>query len=92
MKRNLYNVFASVALTVLFSLNVVKAQIIIHSTDMPSAGDTIRLSIAPVFTPGIDLTITGADTTWDFSQLQWNTQTIDTFLTVLSTGIIYHKN
>ena len=54
---------------------------------MPSSGDTIRLSIASPATPGIDLTITGPNTTWDFSQLQWTSQTVDTFFSVSSTGV-----
>ena len=90
MKRQLLSVFICLVVTTLFSITHLKAQpITINSSDMPSANDTVRLSIAPITTPGIDLTITGADTTWDFSQLQWNSQTVDTFQTVFSTGFIY---
>jgi hypothetical protein len=54
------------------------AQITINKSDMPSAGDTLRLSTS---TPSqsINLNQTGANYTWDFSQLQPINQTIDTF-------------
>lgn len=67
----------------------VNGQIIIHSTDMPNVNDTIRMSIASPQTTGIDLTITGANTTWDFSQLQWTSQTVDTFSSVFSAASFY---
>ena len=88
MKGQKNLLFFAMAITLLCSTPSI-GQITIHSSDMPSANDTIRLSTAAPTTPGIDLTITGANTLWDYSQLQWTSQTIDTFLTVLSTGLIY---
>ena len=65
-----------------------KAQITITTADLPSAGDTFRVSNG-LITPAIDPAPTGPNYTWDFSTLQWITQDVDTFLTVSSTGPIY---
>ncbi|MEO5571182.1 MAG: T9SS type A sorting domain-containing protein [Bacteroidia bacterium] len=64
------------------------AQIIIDQNDMPAAGDTIRVSYGLV-TAAIDPLPTGANFTWDFSQLQWIAQNIDTFLSVAQTATTY---
>lgn len=61
-----------------FSMN---AQITIQSSDMPSAGDTIRTSIA-LPANQYDFTATGANYIWDFSGLQFASQRLDTFKTV----------
>jgi hypothetical protein len=65
-----------------------KAQITVDQNDMPSAGDTIRVSYGLV-TPAIDPVPTGTNYTWDFSQLQWIAQNIDTFLTIAQTAPTY---
>ena len=53
-------------------------QITIGTSDLPSAGDTFRLSIAAPLT-GADYTLTGPNHVWDFSQLTANSQRVDTF-------------
>lgn len=62
------------------------AQITINSSDMPVANDTIRYSVVTNFT-GITPKPTGANHTWDFSGLQYSSQTVDTFVSILSTGL-----
>ncbi len=65
-----------------------RSQITVTTTDMPISGDTIRLSTAsPLST--VDLTQTGANFTWDFTALVPDSQVVDTFLAVSSTGAIY---
>lgn len=71
----------------LFSL-VSNAQITISSADLPDALDTFRVSSGQAFT-GMDINLTGANTTWDFSQLTSTGQTVDSFLTVGSTATVY---
>src|ERR1043166_2649915 len=44
------------------------AQITIVSGDLPAAGDTFRVSNGQQFS-GMDATLTGANYTWDYSQL-----------------------
>lgn len=65
-----------------------QAQITITSADMPFAGDTFRVSRAtlPV---NIDVSLTGTNFTWDFSALTPASQSVDSFVSVSSTGIIY---
>ena len=55
---------------------------------MPSVNDTIRISSA-LPSPFLDVTQTGANQTWDFSNLSPIQQRIDTFLSVSSTDPIY---
>lgn len=82
--RNLYHL-----LVLAFLLPAIaEAQITIQSADLPSAGDTFRVSTAAP-TAGIDLTTTGANAVWDFSQLVSNGQTIDTFLSVNATASVF---
>jgi Secretion system C-terminal sorting domain len=68
---------------------IVPAQITIINADLPSSGDQIRFSQAAVTTP-VDLTLTGANYTWDFSMLQYTSQDVDTFLSVFSTPLVYN--
>lgn len=68
-----------------FKLN---AQINYGSGEMPVAGDTFRISSA-ISTGGVDYTLTGANYTWNFSNLNNLTQTIDTFVSVTSVPAIY---
>ncbi|MCX6251714.1 MAG: T9SS type A sorting domain-containing protein [Bacteroidetes bacterium] len=62
-------------------------QIVIDQSDMPVAGDTLRVSIATAI-PG-DFTKTGNDTTWDFSELSAMNQLVDTFVTKQSTPVLF---
>jgi hypothetical protein len=73
--------------TAFFTSNA-SAQITITDADLPAAGDTFRVSSAPLTTV-VDLTITGANQTWDFSALAPSGQTVDSFIPVSATGLIY---
>ena len=74
-----------VAILISFDLS---AQITITTSDLPSASDTFRVSTGQAFS-GMDPTITGANSTWDYSQLTSTSQTVDSFLTVGSTSTVY---
>ena len=63
-----------------------EAQITITNADMPSSGDTIRLSLSTQFT-GLTPELTDSNYTWDYSTLVSSSQTVDTFVSVLSTGL-----
>ena len=63
-------------------------QITIDKSDMPSAGDTIRISTA-LNASQYDFAETGTGSTWDFSGLAPITQTVDTFIQVLETPVLY---
>ncbi len=65
-----------------------QAQITINANDFFSANDTIRLSHTAVLT-GIDTNLSGANTTWDFSFLTPESQSLDTLLAIDSTGVTY---
>jgi hypothetical protein len=56
------------------------SQVTINQSDMPSAGDTIRFSVAS--TNGISEGPSGGDQSWDFSNLQSTSQFVDEFLPV----------
>jgi len=63
------------------------SQITIDQNDMPDVNDTFRISTA-VDIAG-DPSPTGANYTWDYSGLSSASQTIDTFISVLSTPLTY---
>lgn len=64
------------------------AQITIKRTDMPKAQDTVYMGITTNLN-GVDATLTGANFTWDFSQLNSATTRLDTFVSVTSAPIAY---
>ncbi len=64
------------------------AQITIDRTDMPNVGDTLRISNG-IPDPTLDLLTTGANQTWDFSQLVPTSQTVRGFQSVASTGGLF---
>lgn len=64
------------------------AQDTIRTQDLTNAGDTFVLSIGSSF-PGIDPVATGANYTWDYSQLGRTSQRIDTIFSVASTNIAF---
>jgi Secretion system C-terminal sorting domain len=72
----------------LFTTTLCWAQITIDNNDMPSVGDTFRVSNG-LISPTIDPVPTGAAFTWDFSMLQPVSQDVDTFIDVASTGTFY---
>ncbi|HEY9113786.1 MAG TPA: T9SS type A sorting domain-containing protein [Bacteroidales bacterium] len=68
--------------------NVLLAQITITQSDMPSQGDTIRTSTG-LNLDFADVSETGENFTWDFSQLVSINQTVDTFVGPLQTPVFY---
>jgi hypothetical protein len=64
------------------------AQITISSSDMPTAGDTLRKSNSLDIT-GVDFEATGTNYNWDFSELQPVFQSVDTFVSVSSVPFLY---
>jgi hypothetical protein len=60
----------------------------ITESDMPSAGDTMRFSVA-ASAPAIEAGPGGTGTTWDFSDLQSASQFVDEFVSVSSTPFTY---
>lgn len=64
------------------------SQITITSTDLPTSGDNVRFSTASN-TATVNLAQTGANQVWDFSWLQPTGQSIDSFISVTSTSILY---
>ncbi|MCD4746093.1 MAG: hypothetical protein K8R58_07325 [Bacteroidales bacterium] len=71
-----------------FFYSISFAQIVIDQHDMPNVGDTIRCSTT-YSTNGVDYTLTGQDYTWDFSELNYVSQKVDTFVHVWSTPLTY---
>jgi len=64
------------------------SQVTVNQNDMPSAGDTLRFSVAAnaiTINPGNS----GANQTWDFSNLQSASQYVDDFLPVSQTPLTY---
>ncbi len=81
--KKVYTILMSFLLPMISS-----AQITITNADLPSSGDQIQFSQAAITTP-VDLTLTGTSYLWDFSMLQHTSQDVDTFLSVLSTPLVY---
>lgn len=63
------------------------AQITIDQNDFPSGNDTALVSISD--DTNLDLLTTGADVTWDFSDLHIQSQRIDTFFNLSSSSALY---
>jgi hypothetical protein len=74
----------------LFSFTYINAQTVtITAADMPEPGDTLRSS-AVMPEPGlIDLSLTGTGINWDFSDLEWASQAVDTYRTATAINILY---
>ena len=64
------------------------SQIIIDQNDMPQSGDTIRLSSAVAF-GNLNYEESGNDFVWDFSELTFFSQRVDTFVSVSQTPWLY---
>ncbi|MCS6934354.1 MAG: T9SS type A sorting domain-containing protein [Chitinophagales bacterium] len=64
------------------------AQISLTADDFPDTWDTVRMSVA-AWSPQIDYQSTGPNYTWDFSNLNWQTQYVDTFRSPLFTNPVY---
>jgi hypothetical protein len=82
--------FKVLLLTLLISATTskVNCQISIVSSDMPTAGDTIRTSVA-VNAVDFDFVQTGVNFEWDFSSLMPVSQRIDTFKTLQQTPVFF---
>jgi hypothetical protein len=76
-------------LMLLILISGLKALIVINKTNMPVPGDTIRLRTA-YSVNSIDYTLTGTNYIWDFSSLVYSNTVIDTFVSVLSTPLLYN--
>jgi hypothetical protein len=70
----------SLTLFALFAVSSVFGQITINQSDMPSQGDTIRVSYASN-TANVNHTVTGPNVTWNFSALTPNAQQVLEFAT-----------
>ncbi len=82
MKKNF------IFLSTLLFIGYVNAQITINSSDMPSAGESVRTSIAFDF-ESFDFEETGMDHTWDFSDLNSVMQRESTFINVTQTPPVF---
>lgn len=71
------------------SSTALMAQISITATDMPVSGDTLRYSMASPVGSTINLTTTGANTTWDFTALTPLSQSVDAYKTALQVNPLY---
>jgi hypothetical protein len=56
-----------------------RSQITITAADLPNAGDTLRYSTAFAPSFNINTGLTGANQSWNFSNLQPYTQAVDTY-------------
>lgn len=82
MKSLIISIIAAVmATTPVFS------QITVDQSDMPAAGDTLRMSVTNFVPPGYERT--AMDTAWDFSALQALNQRVDTFMNATSAPSAY---
>jgi hypothetical protein len=68
--------------------SVTNAQPAIDSTDMPAPKDTVKRTQVSNLS-AITYTATGSNFVWDFSVLEGNNETVDTFISVFSTPIAY---
>ena len=68
--------------------NFLSAQITVDDADFADANDTARMSEA-VWNPFLDFGATDTNYTWDFSDLQWQSQFVDTFRSTLFMGSLY---
>ena len=86
-----YSTMRQLAITIIVLFGVQQAgfsQITIGNSDMPSVGDTIRTSTGVNF-DFYDFEETGENYLWDYSDLISITQSVDTFVSVMETPILY---
>lgn len=82
MKKNLF------LLAFVLGFSVLQAQISITSGDFPTAGDTLHYKVGTNNT--FDANVTGTNYTWDFSQVQTNSERADTIISVFQTPAVYN--
>jgi len=75
------------ALCFVLSITEAESQITITQGDFPGADDTAMISISDDVS--IDVSGTGANYTWDYSDLHVTTQRIDTFFNVADASLTY---
>lgn len=75
------------SLSALFVFTEAGAQITITQSDFPGADDTALVSLSDDLT--IDVTATGTNYTWDYSDLHISSQRIDTFYNVADASALY---
>lgn len=80
--------FAASTLCLAPLLGRAQTPITINQNDMPNVGDTLRLSQG-IPSPTLNYQQTGANQTWDFSQLIPTSQNVRGFVSVSSTGGIF---
>lgn len=80
--------YAPLLATTVIAVATAQAQISIGANEMPHAGDALRRTRA-VINPFLDHATTGAAHTWDFSDLQVNTEDTADYQDVASTNIVY---
>ena len=68
------------------------AQITINKSDMPIVGDTIRSSIFTGIDSlyGVNYTLTDTNYTWNFANIGWDRQKVDTFMSPPETAYASH--
>lgn len=71
-----------------FTFTAAHAQITVDENDFADANDTARMSEA-VWNPFLDFAPTDTNYTWDFSDLQWQSQYVDTFRSTLFLSPLY---
>jgi len=87
-KLQLTFILNPIFLVVFFLLsNQLYPQISIDKTDMPVPNDTFRVSLTTITSN--DPSLTGEDYIWDFSNLVFKSQTVDTFVNVSKTSFLY---
>lgn len=78
-------------ISILFLISIIsplKSQITINESDMPVAGDTIRVSYAQAVTLGQTVP-TGTDTTWDYTSLTPYEQHVKEYIDIVDLPITY---
>ena len=70
------------------SVHSLFAQITVTQNDFANSGNMVMMSVA-VSDQLLDYKTSGPNFTWDFSNLQWQSQQVDTFLNPTNTGTLY---
>ncbi|MCX6258339.1 MAG: T9SS type A sorting domain-containing protein [Bacteroidia bacterium] len=76
-----------IVIILMISVLTLKSQITIDQNDMPNVNDTFRIATAA--NAGSDPSLTGTNYTWDYSALTPASETVDTFVSVISTPWTY---
>lgn len=75
--------------TIKYLDNFIPPYVLVTSNDMPEPGDTIKRK-STTNIQGINPNLTGMGYTWNFSSLNSHDSIVDTFVSVLSTPILYN--